>query len=123
VERATATMAGLVRARPDAPVFRATHARALAEMGRTAEALAAYRAALRRWPQDTMLLHGLAVAARKAGRLEEAVKAEEAVLAIDPTDAGAHNGIGLLSRGWAIPRRPARRSSGVALDPSAVSFW
>ncbi|HEX9188385.1 MAG TPA: sulfatase-like hydrolase/transferase, partial [Vicinamibacteria bacterium] len=96
VERAAATMAGLVRERPDAPVFRATHARALAEAGSTAEALAAYREALGRWPQDTMLLHGLAVAARRAGRLDEAAKAEEAVLAIDPTDAGAHNGIGLL---------------------------
>ena len=124
VERATATMAALVRERPDAPVFQATHARALADAGRTADALATYRAALRRWPEDTMLLHGLAVAARKAGRLDEAVRAEQAVLAIDPTDAGAQNGVGLA---FAQAGRPAEARAAferaVALDASAVSYW
>jgi superkiller protein 3 len=124
VERATATMAALVRERPDAPVFQATHARALADAGRTADALAAYRAALRRWPQDTMLLHGLAVAARKAGLADEAMKAEQAVLAIDPTDAAAHNGIGLLfaRAGHPVEARAAFERA-VALDASAVSYW
>jgi tetratricopeptide (TPR) repeat protein len=124
VERATATMAALVRERPDAPVFQATYARALADAGRTADALAAYRAALRRWPQDTMLLHGLAVAARKAGRADEAMQAEQAVLAIDPTDAAAHNGIGLLfaRAGHPVEARAAFERA-VALDVSAVSYW
>ncbi len=124
VERAAATMAALVRERPDAPVFQATYARALADAGRTADALAAYRAALRRWPQDTMLLHGLAVAARKAGLADEAMKAEQAVLAIDPTDAAAHNGVGLLFAGaglFAEARTAFERA--VTLDPSAVSYW
>jgi choline-sulfatase len=123
-ERATVTLAALVRERPDAPVFQATYARALADAGRTDAALAAYRAALRRWPQDTMLLHGLAVAARKAGRGDDAMKAEQAVLAIDPTDAAAQNGIGLL---LARAGRPAEARAAferaVALDPSAVSYW
>ena len=124
VERATATLAALVRERPDAPVFQATHARALADAGRTADALAAYRAALRRWPEDTMLLHGLAVAARRAGRADEAMKAEQAVLAIDPTDAAAHNGIGLLfaRAGYPALARAAFERA-VVLDASAVSYW
>jgi choline-sulfatase len=123
-ERAVSTMAALVRERPDAPVFQATYARALADARRPAEALAAYRAALRRWPRDTMLLHGLAVAARGAGRGEEAMKAEQAVIAIDPTDAAAHNGVGLLLAGaglFADARAAFERA--VALDPSAVSYW
>ena len=124
VERATATLGALVRERPDAPVFQATYARALTDAGRTADALVAYRAALRRWPQDTMMLHGLAVAARKAGRANEAMKAEQAVLAIDPTDAAAHNGIGLLfaRAGYPVEARMAFERA-VALDASAVSYW
>jgi arylsulfatase A-like enzyme/Flp pilus assembly protein TadD len=124
VERATATMATLVRERPDAPVFQETYARALADAGRTAEALTAYRNALRRWPQDTALLHGLAVAARASGLADEAMKAEQAVIAIDPTDGGAHNGLGLL---YARANRPAEAQAAferaVALDPYAVSYW
>ena len=111
VERATSTLAALVRERPDAPVFQATYALALTDARRTADALAAYRAALRRWPQDAMLLHGLAVAARSAGRADEAMKAEQAVIAIDPTDAAAHNGVGLLLVGTGPSRRLAPRSS------------
>ena len=124
VERATATMAALVRERPDAAIFQATYARALADARRTADALAAYRAALRKWPQDTMLLHGLAVAARNAGLADEAMKAEQAVLAVDPTDAAAHNGIGLvLARAGLFAEARVAFERAVALDPSAVSYW
>jgi choline-sulfatase len=124
VERATTALAALVRERPDAPIFQATYARALTDGRRTGEALSAYRAALRRWPQDTMLLHGLAVAARNAGLADEARKAEEAVLAIDPTDASAHNGIGLLHvRAGRFAEARAAFERAVALDPSAVSYW
>jgi choline-sulfatase len=124
VDRATATLAALVRERPDAPIFQATHARALTDAGRMAEALEAYRAALARWPRDTMLLHGLAVAARKAGRADEAMKAEEAVLAIDPSDASAHNGVGLLlARAGRLSEARVAFERAVALDPSAVSYW
>ncbi len=124
VERATATMAALVHERPDAPLFQATYARALADARRPAEAVAAYRAALLRWPRDTMLLHGLAVAARKAGLADEAMKAEQAVLAIDPSDASAHNGIGLLLAGAGLDREAGVAfERAVALDPSAVSYW
>jgi tetratricopeptide (TPR) repeat protein len=121
---AVATLAGLVRDRPGAPVFQESLARALNDAGRTDEALAAYRNALRRWPQDTALLHGLAVAARGAGLMDEAMKAEQAVVAIDPTDASAHNGLGLI---FARTNRPvdaqASFERAVALDPNAVSYW
>ncbi|HXY41064.1 MAG TPA: tetratricopeptide repeat protein, partial [Vicinamibacteria bacterium] len=123
IEKATQTLGALVSERPQARVFQATWARALADSGRLPESLAAYRSALRQWPQDTMLLHGLAVAARKAGRVEEAAKAEQAVLAIDPSDANAHNGMGLL---LAQAGRPAEArvafERAVSLDPSAVTY-
>jgi arylsulfatase A-like enzyme/Flp pilus assembly protein TadD len=122
--RAAETMATLVQERPDAPVFHETYARALADAGRTADALTAYRNALHRWPQDTALLHGLAVAARSAGLMDESMKAEQAVIAIDPTDAAAHNGLGLV---FARTGRPADAQASferaVALDPYAVSYW
>jgi arylsulfatase A-like enzyme/cytochrome c-type biogenesis protein CcmH/NrfG len=122
-ERAIATLAGLVSGRPDALVFQATYARALAAARRTKEALGVYRGATRRWPRDTMLLHGLAVAARDAGLSEEAVAAEEAVLALDPTDASAHNGIGLvLARAGLFPDARAAFERAAALDPGAVSY-
>ena len=122
--RAAGTMAALVQERPDAPVFQATYARALGEARRTADALAAYRAALRRWPQDTMLLHGLAVASRNAGLVDQAMRAEQAVLALDPTDATAHNGMGLLFAGAGLFKEAgAAFERAVALDPSAVSYW
>ena len=123
-ERAAATLAALVRDRPDARVFRATYARALGETGHADEAVAAYRAALSSWPEDTLLLHGLAVAARRAGRLDEAARAEQAVLAIDPGDAAAHNGLGLLlARAGRPADARAAFEKAVGLDPSAVPYW
>jgi protein O-GlcNAc transferase len=83
-----------------------------------------YRRALARWPENTTLLHGYAVAARNAGMRDIAMKAEEAVIALDPTDAAAHNGIGLLFTDTNDPARArAAFERAVEIDPHVVSYW
>ena len=104
-ERALTALADLVGQNPDASLFHGNYARALDESGKPRDAVDAYRRALLRWPGNTTLLHGYATAARDAGMRDIAMKAEEAVLALDPTDAAAHNGIGLLH---ADANHPAR---------------
>ncbi len=123
-DRAVPALAALARDFPDSLLFQSSYGRALDEAGRSTEALAVYRRAVARWPQNTALLQGLATAARSAGLPDEALKAEQAVLAIDPTDAAAENGIGLLhaDQGRAGAARDAFRRA-IALDPNVVSYW
>jgi arylsulfatase A-like enzyme/tetratricopeptide (TPR) repeat protein len=109
---------------PDAPVFASTHARALVEAGRGAEALRAYRAAAKRWPTDSVLLHDLAVAARAAGALDEALAAEQAAMALDGANAPAANGLGLLyvDQGrWG--EALAAFANATRLDATNASYW
>ena len=70
-------------------MFAAAHARALSATGRKREALDRFRAAVQRWPADASLYHELAVVARELGAAAEALRAEEASLAIAP-----HNPLG-----------------------------
>jgi tetratricopeptide (TPR) repeat protein len=88
--------ASLAAAHPEAPIFASTHARALAESGRTREALTRFRAAVTRFPGDWSLYHELSAVAREAGLTAEAVRAEEAALALSPREPSALNGRGLL---------------------------
>ncbi len=123
-DRAVPALADLVRAHPDASLFHANYARALDESGNPRGAVDAYRRALARWSENTTLLHGYAVAARNAGMRDVAMKAEEAVLTIDPTDAAAQNGIGLLHADANEPARArAAFERAVELDPHVVSYW
>lgn len=119
---------------PDAPVFRATYARALKDAGRTAEALAAYRKAAQRWPTDATLLHDLAVAAREAANeaggkaaavlQKEAIDADRAALALAPSSATARNGLGLLAVDQQRLQDAVREFSQAAeLDPGNASYW
>jgi len=123
-DRAVPALAALARDFPDSLLFQSSYGRALDEAGRSTEALAVYRRAAARWPQNTALLQGLATASRSAGLPDEALKAEQAVLAIDPTDAAAENGIGLLhaDQGRAEASRDAFRRA-IALEPNVVSYW
>ena len=73
-----------------------TYARVLSEQGRHRQSLGIYRGAIRSWPGDSMLFHDYAVAARRAGLREEAVRAEQASIALDPKNGAAQNGLGLL---------------------------
>jgi choline-sulfatase len=121
---ATARLATLASANPDAPVFQTTYARALVEAHRAADALAVYRSAARRWPTDATLLHDLAVAARDAGRLDEAQKADQAAIALAPDNPLAHNGAGLLAIDHHRPADAAREFERAAeLDPTNATYW
>jgi arylsulfatase A-like enzyme/Tfp pilus assembly protein PilF len=121
----------LAAAHPDAPVFQTTRARALRDAGRTMAALAAYRAAARRWPSDAMVLHDLAVAAKAAADesrgnralIEEAEKAERAAVALDPANAVARNGLGLLAIDQGRAQDAIREFAGaVERDPNNASY-
>jgi arylsulfatase A-like enzyme/tetratricopeptide (TPR) repeat protein len=108
---------------PDAPVFASTYGRALKDAGRPAEAVAVYRAAVARM-QDAGLFHDLAIAARVAGNLAEATKAEQAALALEGKNPAALNGLGLLhaDAGRAADAAAAFEQA-AALDPSNASYW
>jgi len=127
-------LAALARQNPGAPVFVATYARALKEAGQQQRSLAVYREAARRWPTDAQLLHDLAVAARDASahasapaaaRLRnEAAKAEQAAIAIAPSTAIAHNGLGLIAIDEDRPKdAEAAFQRATDIDPTNASYW
>ena len=128
----------LAAANPDAPVIQMTHARALKDAGQIGAALAAYRQAAKRWPTDAMLLHDLAVTSRDAAiagggsnagpntkaLLDEALRADQAALVLEPNSAAAHNGLGLLAidtgrAGDAV--KAFERAA--AIDSNNASYW
>jgi tetratricopeptide (TPR) repeat protein len=122
--RAVAMLALLASSSRDAPVFQTTYARSLLDGGRAADALAAYRAAAKRWPTDATLLHDLAVAARAAGRLDEARDADAAALALAPDSALAHNGAGLIAIDQRRPQDAVREfERATALDATNGEYW
>jgi len=124
----------LASSHPDAPVFQSTYARALKDAGRPIAALNVYRQAARRWPADAALIHDLAVAARDAASAaagplaeslrDEASRADQAALAIDPTSAVAANGLGLLAIDAGKPADAAHAfERAAAIDPTNASYW
>jgi tetratricopeptide (TPR) repeat protein len=124
----------LAAANPDAAVFQSSYARALKESGRPIAALNVYRQAARRWPADVPLIHDLAVAARDAASTaagpladslrQEAVRADRAALAIEPDNAVALNGAGLLAIDDNQPADAARAvERAAALDPNNAQDW
>ena len=132
---AVTTLRTLAAAGPDAPVFQTTYARALKEAGQLRAALGVYRAALRRWPADAALQHDLAVTAREAANAtpddtaaralrEEATRADEAALALDPNSATAYNGLGLLAADEGRPAVAVKAFGQAArIDPNNASYW
>jgi arylsulfatase A-like enzyme/Tfp pilus assembly protein PilF len=131
---AATMLARLAADHPDAPIFQTTYARALKDAGRLDTALDVYRRSAARWPTDATLLHDLAVAARdaalaahgdRAAALQlEAVKADQAALAIAPSSAVAHNGLGLLAADQDRHAEAAREfEQATALDPTNAAYW
>jgi len=122
--RAVRVLRELASSHPDAPVFQSTYARALSDGGAFHEALAIYRRAVTRWPNDAMLFHELAVAARAAGRSTEAMNAEQAALAIEPNLPSAHNGVGLLMTDAGRHAEAASAFESAAKgDPTNAEYW
>jgi choline-sulfatase len=124
----------LAAAYPDAVVFQTTYARALKDAGRPIAALNVYRQAARRWPTDAVLIHDLAVTARDAAAAadgplaeslrEEAARADQAAVAIDPHSATALNGLGLLAIDAGRPADAATSfERAAAIDPNNASYW
>ena len=124
----------LAAAHPDAVVFQSTYARALKDAGRPIAALNVYRQAARRWPTDATLVHDLAVAAREAAAAsagpaassmrEEALRADRAALVLEPNNAMALNGLGLIAADESRPADAARSfERAAALDPNNASYW
>jgi choline-sulfatase len=124
----------LASANADAPVIQTTYARALKEAGQAAAALAVYRQAATRWPTDAMLLHDLAVTARDASNAakgpgakalhDEAMRADQAALTLEPNSAAAQNGLGLLAIDndqTADAVKAFERAS--AMDSNNASYW
>jgi arylsulfatase A-like enzyme/Tfp pilus assembly protein PilF len=109
---------------PDARLFTATYARALKDTGSAPAAVTLYRAAVRRWPREASLYHDLAVAARAADDAAEALRAEQAALALDGTSASALNGLGLL---YTDAGRPADAAAAFERateeDPGSAAYW
>jgi len=130
---ALAVLAPLARAHPESAVFQTTAARALKETGRVDQALALYRSAASRWPTDPALFHDLAVAARDASQAkhgaaagalrDEAEQAERVAVALSPTTATAHNGLGLLAiDAGRIEDAAAEFERAAASDPNNASY-
>jgi arylsulfatase A-like enzyme/thioredoxin-like negative regulator of GroEL len=117
-------LAGLARAFPDAPVFLATYARALKDTGRTRDAVEVYRRAVARWPRDAGMYHDLAVAAEAAGLPAESARAEQAALALEPSNPAAANGLGLLQIRASKPDDAIKSfEQAVKGDPTNATYW
>jgi tetratricopeptide (TPR) repeat protein len=131
---ALGALKSLAAANPDALVIQTTYARALTEARQFGAALAIYRRAAERWPTDATVLHDLAVAAREAAGAahgaaaramhDEATRADQAALTLNPNSAPAHNGAGLLAIDTHQPASAATSfERAVAIDPNNASYW
>ena len=98
--------------------------RALGEMGRLPEAIAAYRQNLRLAPRDVWAWNNLGNAWRDSGRPREAMQAYRAAVEIDPDYLQAWNNLGstfYLSQGEAGVSRALARLQ--AADPQLAEVW
>ena len=87
-------------------------------------AAAVLRSAVERRPDDPSLFHDLSVAARAAGDAAEALRAEQAALALDASNPQALNGVGLLHVEAGRSREAvAAFEQATAADPSNATYW
>jgi predicted TPR repeat methyltransferase len=80
------------RLMPESPVFLASHGVALAALGRTGDAIAAFQAALTRRPADATTWRNLGIALAANGDHVGSLKAMEFAVRHAPEDAAAHLG-------------------------------
>ncbi len=108
---------------PLSSLFATTYAQALTAAGRSRDALTVLRGSVKRVTSDAALFHELAVAAREAGAVAEALRAEDAALAIDPSLAAACNGKGLLHADAGRPGDAERAfADAVRLDSTNAGY-
>jgi tetratricopeptide (TPR) repeat protein len=131
---ALATLRRLASANRAAPVIQTTYARALKDGGQIEAGLAVYREAAKRWPTDAVILHDLAVAARQASAAatgagakalhDEAIRADQAALTLEPNSAPAINGAGLLAVDDGKAEQAVKAfERATALDSNNASYW
>ena len=113
---------------PEARVFKTTYARALQESGDAAAAVRVYKEVASTSEMDpvadSMLLHDLASAAREAGDRREAEQAERAAIGLDPRNAAAVNGLGLMHADAGDHASAAVFfARAAARDPGNASYW
>ncbi len=119
-----ATLAALAAAHPGGYVFATSYARALSERGQPRQAMRVLADAVTRFPTEAALFHDLAVAARAAGDSAEAVRAEDAALALDSGSAAAHSGRGLLhADAGEAAAAAAAFTRAVEIDASNATYW
>jgi tetratricopeptide (TPR) repeat protein len=91
---------------------------ALYEQGHYAEAEAAYRAAIRRYPGDALLQRNLGLVLRDAGKLPEAEAAYRKAIHLDSSHGGAYYGLGnVLANAGRLPEAAVAYHQAVRLDP------
>jgi tetratricopeptide (TPR) repeat protein len=98
--------------------------RALAEMGRFSEAIAAYRQNLRLAPRDVWARNNLGNAWRDSGRPREAMQAYRAAVETDPDYFPAWHNLGLtfyLTKGEAGATQALQKLQ--AADPELADVW
>ncbi len=98
--------------------------RALGELGRLPEAIAAYRETLKIDPADVWALNNLGNAQRDSGNPREAMQTYRRAVEIDPGYIAAWHNLGLtfyLARGDAGVTRALRQLE--AVDPKLASVW
>jgi arylsulfatase A-like enzyme/Flp pilus assembly protein TadD len=115
----------LIERHGESPVFYSIYARALARSRSSKTAgVSILREAVKRWPDDATLYHDLAVQAWAAGEAAEAMRAEQAALALDPQYPEALNGLGLLHADAGRHADAAAAFDRAAKgDPSNASYW
>lgn len=106
------------------PDLHNAHGAALAEIGRTDEAIFAYRRALVQKPQFAQAQYNLANALGRAGHHAEAVPAYQAALADNPGYAQAHNNLGLaLERLGRTDEALAAFTAATGADRALFDAW
>lgn len=98
--------------------------RALEELGRLPEAIAAYRETLKIDPADVWALNNLGNAQRDSGNVREAIQTYRRAVEVDPGYIAAWHNLGLtfyLTQGEAGVARVLRQLD--AVDPKLASVW
>ena len=96
----------------------------LQQEGRTQEAFAAYREAIRRDPKSVLALTNLGAILVEVGQLEEALKPLREAIVLDPQDAPAHGNLGAaLQKLGRTDEAVSCLEKSIELDGSYTAAW
>lgn len=123
-DAAAGTVAKLRAAFPNDPRGDVIDAQLLLSQGRTAEAIAAFGALVKREPEETAYAHQHAQLLEQAGRVKEAETTLRALVARDPGDADALNALGYLfaERGERLDEAVALLQRALTIEPGNPSY-